>query len=41
MFTRQELTCEQFVSGQMDHELQKYDEYTVRPYIANSHRVAH
>ena len=28
---QQELTCEQFVRGQTDHELQKHDEDTVRP----------
>ena len=28
---RQELTCEQFVRGQMDHELHKHDERTVIP----------
>ena len=38
---RQELTCDPFVRGQTDHELQKHDEDTVGPKIANSHRVAH
>ena len=28
---RQELTCEPFVCGQTDHELQKHDEDIVRP----------
>ena len=37
---RQELTCEQFVRGETDHELPKYDEDTVNHKL-HSHRVAH